>query len=459
MSPKTDFDAAIVGAGTSGTYFAWRLAEAGFRCLVLERERLDELGTRIGPFHMEEVAFERFGIPLPEGEELLHRIESITMWPPGTKEGVQARLITLDMDKPRFMRRLHGYARDAGVEFADEVEFTGLVRERGLPVGLKARGAEGEFEAGARLVVDASGIAGAVRTSMPASPWFENDPISDMDTLIVYMESWGDLRGDVGPGINSYLNYQGWYAPSYGDEMIVGVGMPSSPEGARKRQRAFAATLPFTGEASWSTVGRVPYRRPPLSLVDNGVMVVGDAAFMNKPFNGEGVTSAMTACRSAAAVAASALERDDLTREALWPYNLRYFRDQGARFAFLAAVMPAVVSLSDDEIDFLFTVPGIITEEGTQALNLEYEIKSDPAASLASLPVLARGIVAGKLRLGSVANILKMGAAAGFIKRLYEAYPEHPLDFGAWARKARPLWSFADRARHAYFHALLREWA
>lgn len=67
---KREADVLIVGAGTSGTYLAWRLAEAGYRCLVLEREALDELGTSIGPFHMEEASFKRFGIPLPEGGEL-----------------------------------------------------------------------------------------------------------------------------------------------------------------------------------------------------------------------------------------------------------------------------------------------------------------------------------------------------------------------------------------------------
>ena len=451
-------DVVIVGAGTSGTYLAWKLAEAGCRCLVLERETLDELGTSIGPFHMEEEAFDRFGIPLPAGDELLHRLESITMWPPNMREGIMARLITLDMDKPLFMRRLHAYAAEAGAEILEQTEFTALVMERGFPAGVRASGAGGEFEVRCRLVVDASGIGGTVRTSVPASPWFENDPISDLDSMIVYMESWGDLQGDVRPGINSYLHFQGWYAPSYGGEMIVGVGMPASPEGAKARQRAFAATLPFTGEVRSSTGGRVPYRRPPFSLVDNGLLVVGDAAFMNKPFNGEGVTSAFTACRIAAEVAADALARDDLSREALWPYNTRYFQDQGAKFAFLTAVMPAVVSLSQEEIDYLFTVPGIITEEGTQALNLEYELKSDPASSLRSLPALLKGIASGKLRLDSVVNIVRMGMVAGSIKKLYEGYPEHPVAFGAWVDKVRPLWSKADKARHYYFERLLREW-
>jgi flavin-dependent dehydrogenase len=452
-------DAVIVGAGTSGTYLAWRLAESGFSCLLLEEERVDRLGTSIGPFHMEEEAFARSGIPLPAGDELLHRLETITMWPPDMRGGVTARLVTLDMDKPLFMRRLHAYAAEAGAEILEQTGFKALVMERGFPVGVRASGAGGEFEVRCRLVVDASGIGGVVRTRTAASPWFENDHIADLDTLIVYMESWSDLQGDVRPGINSYLHFQGWYAPSRGDEMIVGVGMPASPEGARRRQHAFSATLPFKGRAASSTGGRVPYRRSPYSLVDNGLLVVGDAAFMNKPFNGEGVTSAFTACRIAAEVAADALARDDLSREALWPYNTRYFRDQGAKFAFLTAVMPAVVSLSQEEIDYLFTVPGIITEEGTQALNLEYELKSDPASSLRSLPALLKGIASGKLRLDSVVNIVRMGMTAGSIKKLYEGYPEHPVAFGAWVDKVRPLWSKADKARHDYFERLLREWA
>jgi flavin-dependent dehydrogenase len=452
-------DVIIAGAGTSGTYLAWRLAEAGFKCLVLEREPLEELGTRIGPFHMEEEAFARFGIPLPEGDELLHRLETITMWPPSQKEGVPAGLVTLDMDKPTFMRRLHSYAGDAGAEIMERTEFSGMVREGGFPVGVRAAGADGELEARCRLVVDASGIGGAVRTSVPASLWFENDTIADLDTLVVYMESWGELSGEVGKDINSYLHFQGWYAPSHGDEMIVGVGMPASREGAEARQRAFAATLPFTGTAVSSTSGRVPYRRPPYSLVDNGLMVVGDAAFMNKPFNGEGVTSAFTACDIAAEVAAAALAGDDLTREALWPYNVRYFRDQGAKFAFLMAVMPSIVSLSEPEIDFLFTVPGIISEEGTRALNLEYEVKSDPAQSMRSLPALLGGIASGKLRPGSIASIARMGLVAGSLKKIYEDYPEHPAFFGAWVDKARPLWHKADKARYDYFEELLRQWA
>ncbi len=163
-------DAIIVGAGTSGTYLAWRLARAGYGCLVLEKDRLENLGTVIGPFHMEEVAFERFDIPLPQGDELLHRLETLTMWPPSQSRSVTAPLVTLDMDKPLFMRRLHSYAREAGAEIVEGIEVTGLILERGLPCGLTYAGEKGEVEVRGRLLVDASGIDGALRTLVPRAP-------------------------------------------------------------------------------------------------------------------------------------------------------------------------------------------------------------------------------------------------------------------------------------------------
>jgi len=89
-----------------------------------------------------------------------------------------------------------------------------------------------------------------------------------------------------------------------------------------------------------------PFRRPPYSLVGNGFMVMGDAAFMTKPFSGEGVTSSSTACQIASEVASKALEKDDVRRPALWPYNVRYFQDQGAKFAGLLAQLPAAAELS-----------------------------------------------------------------------------------------------------------------
>ena len=454
MAGRTESDVVIVGAGTSGCYVAWKLAEAGYRCIVLEGAPLTELGKRIGPFHMEEVAFERFYIPLPEGAELLHRVEDMTMWSPTLANSFHFKFPTMVIDKPLFMQRLHGYARDAGAEILERAPLTELVMEGGYPRGVRALSDGEEIEARGRLLIDASGIDSAVRTRLPASRWHENEPISDRDTIFVYMETWRDLEGDLPLGVYSYPYFQGWCAPGPDDTRIVGIGMAGSPDAARKRHAAFVRRLPFTGQVVSSTTGRIPYRHPPFSLVDNGLMVVGDAACMNKPFSGEGVTSAFAGCQAAIKVAGEALAADDCTRDSLWAYNTTYFRDQGAKFAFLTAALPGLLGVSESEMDLLFSLPGVMTERSALALQLEYEVRQDMGQMLKALPLLGRGLADRSIHPSTLVALARAGANATALKNLYQKFPGHPMDFERWLRRVVPLWRGVDRTRYRYFEKI-----
>jgi digeranylgeranylglycerophospholipid reductase len=444
-------DVLVVGAGTAGAYVAWKLASYGFSCTVLDQYEPEEIGSAIGPFHMEEHAFEHFGIPLPEGPELLHKITNVTTWSPRFAASFEFSLPTLVMDKPLFTQRLHSYAQEAGADVVGNAEVVSLVIEGGVLRGVRARMPEGEVEIRARLVVDASGIDGAVRTRMPATRWFETDHITGEDTIFVYMETWMDVAGDLNLELNSFPAYIGWCAPGPGDTNIVGVGMGGSHEAAKARHREMLESIPLKGTRVGSAGGRIPYRRPPYSLVDNSLMVVGDAACMNKPFSGEGVTSGFTGCRAAVATAAGALSSDDLTRDGLWQYNVDYFRGQGAKFAFLTAVLPAVMSVSKDEMELFFSLPGLLTEEGALSLQRDFEIQSDPRAALQAVPGIVRGLAAGELKPSSLMTIAHMGAAGAALKALYERYPMTPLGFGAWKRKAEMIWPRAQRVKQKYF--------
>lgn len=454
MARTIEADVIIAGAGTTGAYLAWRLSEAGYRCVVLEAQPLETLGTCIGPFHMEEIAFDRFGLPLPEGDELLHVERRQTMWAPGQEHCFRFEFPVFVMDKPLFIRRLHGYAREAGAEIIERSGVVDVILERGFPRGLRSRGEAGDIEAWGRLVIDASGLEGAVRTLMPWSRWLENEPLSNRDTIFVYMETWRDISGELPPGVNSHPYFQGWCAPGPGDTRIVGIGMTGSYAAARKRHRDFVGRLPFEGTVQTSTEGRIPYRRPPFSLVDNGLLVAGDAAFMNKPFSGEGVSSAFTACLMAIDVAVKALSRDDLTRESLWRYNTLYFRDQGAKFAFLTAVLPAVMGVSEEEMDLFFSVPGLLTESGALAMQEDFEIESDPAAAIKALPQIAGGLLKGSVRASTLASLARAGAAASRLKKLYLRFPDHPMEFAAWLEKAAPLWKVAEAMKYRYFETV-----
>lgn len=447
-------DVVIIGASTSGSYTAWLLGKNGIRCVIVEKEKIDSLGKAIGPFHVEEVALERFGLPYPPDEEILHIEKNITTWSPAGEAVVEFEFPTLVLDKPGFIKRLAGLAREAGAEILEETVFKGVIWERGIPAGViatrESEGSSEEIHIKGKVLIDASGIDSALRCAVPRSPWFENDSISAKDTIFVYMETWEDVEGKLNPGINSFIHYQAWCAPGPGNTTIVGIGMAGSSDAARERHRRFVEKVGIKGRVLSSTNGRIPYRRPPFSIVDNGIMVVGDAAFQNKPFSGEGVTSAFTACQIAAGVVFRALEKDDVTREFLWDYNRLYFSGQGAKFAQIMATVPATMKAAEDEMNYLLAIPGFMSPESSVALQRDYEVAGG-LVSPEALIYLARGIASRKIRPRLLGEIGFAGALGSLLRKHYENYPDHPAGFPSWKKKAMALWRRADAIRYSYF--------
>ncbi|MEA3374696.1 MAG: NAD(P)/FAD-dependent oxidoreductase [Chloroflexota bacterium] len=431
----------VVGAGTAGAYFAWRIAQAGFKTVVLEKQRLEELGTDIGILHVDGIRFAQFGIPLPTGNELVGYYPDGRAWPPDGDDFKVVKYAFYVIEKPLFIRRLQCYATLAGAQFIEQAAADDVIVEAGALAGLGATTGGGELEVRARLVVDCSGIDGAVRTRLPDDLCVENDPISDDDTLFVILQYWDDIEGDHPTGLNFYPFHKTFCNPSYGDGAILGIGQPGGYEQAERVHREFLAErFPNQHRLVKRCQGRTPFRRPPYSLVGNGFVVMGDAAFMTKPFSGEGVTSGFTACQIAAEVATAALSKGDVSRAALWPYNVRYFRDQGAKFAELLAQLPAAAELSRRDVNYLFKRDVIFSGEDFTRMNRDFEVQRSTSEVLSLAVKLVRGVISGQFSAASLKSLLGAMSVSGKLRAAYERYPETPAGFEAWVAEVRPLW-------------------
>ena len=179
MTEQLSADAVVVGAGTSGCYFAWRLSQAGFRTILLERDHLRDLGQTIDIFHMDEIRFDEFGLPHPSGEELLGHHATGLAWSPDLQVRNDVRYAFYVMHKPAFQQRLHRYVLEAGGEILEGVDVLEPILDAGFLTGVRARKDGEPLEARGRIVIDASGIDGAVRTRLPTGFGVETDPISD----------------------------------------------------------------------------------------------------------------------------------------------------------------------------------------------------------------------------------------------------------------------------------------
>jgi len=284
-------------------------------------------------------------------------------------------------------------------------------------------------------------MGGAVRTKLPAAFGVETDPISSDDALFVILQYRDDIEGDHPTGLNFYPFHKAFCNPSYGDGAILGIGQPGSYERAERIHREFLAErFPHKHRLVRTERGPTPFRRPPYSLVGNGFMVMGDAAFMTKPFSGEGVTSSSTACQIASEVASKALEKDDVRRPALWPYNVRYFQDQGAKFAGLLAQLPAAAELSRRDVSFLFQQDIVFSGEDFRQMNADFETHMS-AGKLASMAAkLLWGVASGAFSPASLKRLLGALSVSGRIRAAYERYPETFEGFEDWLTQVRPLW-------------------
>jgi flavin-dependent dehydrogenase len=191
--------------------------------------------------------------------------------------------------------------------------------------------------------------------------------------------------------------------------------------------------------------GVTPYRRPPFSLVGDGFLCLGDSACLTKPFSGEGVTSAWTACKIAIDVVDRALSKEgDLAADALWPINVRYFRDQGAKFAAILATVPSAANVTREENSYLFRKDVIFSERDLTEMNRDFEMQLSTGKILRIAGVITLGLLSGSYSLGSLKALLRSVRISGRVREHYERYPDDRAALPAWIDTAEDLWKQAD---------------
>jgi menaquinone-9 beta-reductase len=326
-------DVIVVGAGPSGSTTAYYLAQAGLDVLVLEKSRFPRekvCGDGLTPRAVK--ALVAMGVPISEDDGWLRnkglRVIGAGMrleldWPELTSYPGYG-LVRTRMD---FDQRLAQRAREGGARVIEGVTVTGPVRDdrTGRIVGVTARPEGGEQQVyRSRLVIAADGNSSRLSVAMGlrkrddrpigvavrayyTSPRHEDD----------YLESWLDLwDGD------RQLPGYGWIFGMGDGTSNIGLGLLNT-SGAfgntdyRALLGRWLAGMP--GEWGFTEENRVgPIRGAALPMAFNrtpaytdGLLLVGDAAGMINPFNGEGIAYAMESGEIAARVVTQALAWPD----------------------------------------------------------------------------------------------------------------------------------------------------
>jgi menaquinone-9 beta-reductase len=404
-------DVLVIGAGPGGSAAAYHLARRGVDVLVAEKAtfpREKVCGDGLTPRGV--LALERMGVdPLDPGFE---RVDGLRIY---------TRRTTLELSWPKLhdfpdyglVRTRHDLdellarrAEKAGALLWEGAEVLHPVLTDGWVTGATVRKDDEEIEVRARYVLAADGAASRIgagagvrrdgtrplgiaarryyRIDRTPGPWLE-----------VWMDLWdGD---DLMPGY-------GWLFPVADGTINLGAGLLNTFKNfkdlsAPRVFEAFAAMLPASWNVSEETAegralsGPLPmgFNRRPAAVP--GMLLVGDAAGIVNPFNGEGIAYAMESAELAAELVSEALLKDRPAVAHLYPTLLaeRYGRYYFLGRKFVKAIgHPSIMRAFTDYgvprerlMRFVFRVLGNLTDgrDGDVQDKLMYAIERLAPAS------------------------------------------------------------------------------
>jgi menaquinone-9 beta-reductase len=346
-----DCDVLVVGGGPAGSAAAARLAAQGFRTVLVDRASFPRdkvCGDFVGPTALAELA--DLGVAQAAAFRATSTMAEVALH--------------VDADQPAVMSipqvdGLPGYgrviprlqldawildaARHAGATILDGRRVT-AVQQAPDAVIVRGHSAAGPWQLRTRLLLGADGsnsmVARTLRGGVP--------PSQDRIVAIrAYFEAVGgpDGQGDVWFRSDGFPGYH-WLFPAGGGSANLGVGMLVStyPQSSRNLREMLMRLIAEDASAQDRLRGARMRGRvlghplttydPRLPLVGDRMMLLGDAAGLINPLNGEGIQYALHSARWAAGVAADCLASDRLDAASLEGYQQRVHQNLRTDMAF-----------------------------------------------------------------------------------------------------------------------------
>ena len=442
------YDVFVVGASTTGCWFAHKMAEQGFKVLVIEKNLPDYVSREYDVFHMGKADMERFDLIIPEEDSPLREFSfahSTMVSPYGNYPKACAEAPVIGLHKHDYIMMMADRAKLAGAEIIYGASFTDFIYENGKIVGAKYKTEDGECEAYARIVADCSGIPAVARTKLPDTSVVGNFKLTNKDILYVVLYYAEYLKNDFNPREldGFFMQYKSWSAPSDNPNgAILGIGAFYGYAYAEEIfKEDFMKNVSFPEyKVERVEKGMTPYHISAYSLVDDGFIALGDAACHTKPTCGEGCTSSLVAGEIAVEVISNLLKSDKyLTKERMWSINKRYMNAQGKDFDSMRPLLMGIISMDYDEAEYLFKNDVMFSEKILGGMDDGLQLGLDDITAI--VKGIVNGVAKKDLKPSTIAKLVKGLLYSTKVGELYDNYPAHYEDFNEWKEKADKLWN------------------
>ena len=363
-------DIAVIGFGQGGAVAAIKLAQQGHAVTLFEQYPLDGLGH---PWY-DDIRFDIFAFcNLPEPPRACYTNKGKRLFiSPDCKNSLRVPsakpMEEISISRRALNAHLAALCEAAGVCLRFEMPVEHLLLENARVTGVIVGQTAQRFD----LVIDASGLFSPFRAELPARFGVQSQPGTD-DVMTAWRGffAWEPGTPAPDPDRNIYIKHLGGVGLSWcnlndrgeADVFVGRIGGLSDEERAHAvAQLIHDNTFCSDRVLQEGITAKIALRAPNAGMVADGCVLLGDSAFMTMPMMGSGIEASMKAAVWLADWIGTQ-QITDFSAANLWGYQVRYYAELGAKYAFVDIVKRWVLGIDTDLLDWLFGCGAVTNED------------------------------------------------------------------------------------------------